>query len=50
MSTGVQDQRFGIDFLETITDWIAQHMEPSQVFDDKKLREWALENGFQEEE
>lgn len=34
--------------LDAAVDWILDNMEPEDVFDEEKLKEWALANGFVE--
>lgn len=46
MSSSSQDNTFGAAFLEDIVVWIAENMEPADVFDDGPLRTWAAENDF----
>ena len=44
------EERFGEAFLDDVLDWIRRTLEPDEVFDEKVLRDWALYNGFVEEE
>jgi len=37
---------FGVAVLDQIVDWIAYNLEPSQVFPDEILVEWAEDSGF----
>jgi hypothetical protein len=32
--------------LEESIEWIGRNMEPNDVFDDKTLEHWAINNGF----
>jgi hypothetical protein len=48
-----EDDRFFEDviglksnLLETAAEWIADNLEPGDVYSEEKLEEWALENGF----
>ena len=50
MTTIAEDKSFGTDFLENIIDWIRSNLEPEDVFSDSQLRDWALNNGFEETE
>ncbi len=34
------------DFLEESIKWIGKNMNPDDVFDDEKLKNWAEENDF----
>ena len=40
------DNAFGREFLDQITSWIGSNMEPADIFEEKKLEEWATDNGF----
>jgi len=42
MSTQAQDNKFGREFLESITDWIDDNMSPSEVFSEDTLINWAM--------
>ena len=46
MSTNKQDQAFGNHFLGEIITWIADNMQPADVFSDGDLKSWALESDF----
>lgn len=55
MSTVKQDADFikeviPTSLLELALDWIANNMEPEDVFDDEALSEWAMASGFVKEE
>ena len=55
MTTAEQDQSFIEDIidlrlLERSLEWIGQNMPPEEVFDKKRLKEWATENGYVKEE
>ena len=50
MSTSSQDNAFGRAMLEAIVDWIAENMDPADVFTDKKLADWAESNGYEKED
>lgn len=45
-TTTYQDNKFGLDFLEHIVEWISENMKPEEVFDDTDLRRWAESNDF----
>lgn len=32
--------------LEEAKEWVGKNCDPGDVFDEKKLREWAEENGY----
>jgi len=38
------------DLLELAVDWISTDLEPDDVFTFAQLKEWAMSNGFVEEE
>lgn len=40
----------GTSLLDTAIEWISENLEPTEVFDEKTLAEWATSNGYQEEE
>ena len=44
MSTATQDQKFGSAFLEEILNWIAENLDPEEVFGVEPLREWTATN------
>ena len=46
MSTANQDSAFGGVFLESIIEWIAENVDPEDVFEDRQLRDWAENNNF----
>jgi hypothetical protein len=37
---------FGRFFMPDILAWIQNEVNPEDVFDREKLKEWALDNGF----
>ena len=41
---------FDDNLLDVAVDWISTNLEPDDVFSDKQLKEWAMSNGFVEEE
>ncbi len=41
MSTSQQDDSFGRHFLEDIVTWVAENMDPEDVFDGATLEAWA---------
>lgn len=49
-SSTAQDHHFGSCFLDDILIWVGKEMDPEDVFTDRRLRAWALENGFVEGE
>lgn len=49
VTSDYDDKKFGAEFLTDIVGWITSHFTPDEVYDEKVLREWALENGFVEE-
>jgi len=46
MTTGLQVDKFGRDFLDEIVDWIANNLEPAEVFSADSLRDWADSHDF----
>lgn len=34
----------------SIIEWVADNMEPDEVFSDYKLQQWALNNGYRKED
>lgn len=49
------NKRFADEFLvvyplDSALDWISANLDPSDVFDKKKLIEWAYDNGFRPED
>jgi hypothetical protein len=56
-STRKQDQDFTQHFVETATidfgdvvEYVAEECMPEDVFNEKTLERWALDNGFTREE
>ena len=39
---GIQE---GTDFT-WVLDWVAENVDPSEIYDEKKLDEWARENDY----
>ena len=39
---------FPTSFLDDVVDWIAENLEPSNVFTEEQLAEWAKDNGYEE--
>ena len=39
----------GVDVLTDSVSWIADNLQPDEVFSDEALREWASENGLIED-
>ena len=37
---------FGGVFLDTVVGWVADKLDPEDVFTEKQLEEWAEYNGF----
>lgn len=37
-------------FVDMIVDWISNHMNPEDVFDDRELDDWAARNNYVVEE
>ena len=37
---------FGGIFLDTVVGWVADNLDPEDVFTEKQLEEWAEDNGF----
>ena len=37
---------FGGIFLDTVVGWVADNLDPENVFSESQLENWALENGF----
>lgn len=37
---------FGGIFLDTVVGWVADNLDPENVFTEKQLEEWAEYNGF----
>jgi light-regulated signal transduction histidine kinase (bacteriophytochrome) len=33
--------------MQFVIDWIAENMEPDEVFSDDELAEWAEDNGYE---
>ncbi|MFC1924280.1 hypothetical protein ACFLXA_02820 [Chloroflexota bacterium] len=51
MTTATQDKSFldhiiKSNILEDAVDWIGINLSPEDVFSDKDLEDWALDNGF----
>jgi hypothetical protein len=44
VSTTTQDHTFGAAFLEEILNWIAENLDPEEVFGVEPLREWTATN------
>ena len=54
MTTTKQDRNFldevvGSELLAKAIEWIAQNMEPEDVFSERQLKEWAENAGLVEE-
>ena len=43
------EEVIGRELLENSIAWIGERMEPEAVFDEKKLSEWAENNGYEKE-
>lgn len=41
--------RLGTDFT-WVLDWVADNVEPDEIYDDARLGEWAEENGYVKEQ
>jgi len=41
---------FEMELLDRVIDWIAENKDPEDVFPEKRLQQWASENGFTSEE
>ncbi len=39
-------ERFGEHFIQEIVQWIGFELEPEDVFEPRKLQEWAEANGY----
>jgi len=65
MPTGTQDKQFAEEMaasvdettvkmsnsaLDNAISWIQDNLEPDDVFSEKKLQEWAEENGYEPKE
>lgn len=50
MTTLAEDKEFGSYFLDKIVEWIVSNMNPEDVFSYSELKEWALDNDFEEQE
>ena len=37
------------DYRKTIFEYVEENFSPEEVFDDKELEAWALDNGFVKE-
>lgn len=48
-TTSNQDNAFGRAMLDSIVAWISENMEPQDIFDDKRLEDWAEANGYTKE-
>ena len=46
MVTRIDEEIFGIEFLDVICEWIANNLSPDDVFSEKALNEWAENNGY----
>lgn len=46
MTTQQQDQAFGREFTDTVVQWVADNLNPEEVFTEKVLEQWAKNNGF----
>ena len=49
MATTQQGKDFGWEFFDQIVEWVGGYLYPEDVFDEKKLNEWALNNDFVED-
>ena len=45
-----QREDFGAAFLDEIIEWVKNNLTPEEIYDKDVLEEWALDNGFVEEE
>ena len=43
-------EEFGKRFLEDVVDFIRDHFDPEDIFDESALEDWAEENGWSQEE
>ena len=39
-----------LDLLDVLIEWINCNLDPSQVFDEESLEEWAYDNDFYKNE
>ena len=51
MTTTSQDRKFiadviGDSLLDLSISWIANNLEPGDVFNDRQLESWAISSGF----
>ena len=37
---------FGGIFLDTVVGWVADNLDPEDVFSESQLEEWAEDNGY----
>lgn len=44
---GYIEQKFGYDMLDDVRDWVANNIEPEDLYDEDKLVAWAEVNGFE---
>lgn len=49
-ATRKQVSDFGDYFLDTIVDWISDHLYPEDVFREKELAAWAEAHGYRKDE
>jgi hypothetical protein len=56
-TTGSQDKNFAEEFASRVVggadyswvlEWIEENYEPDDIFEHEVLKEWALDNGFEE--
>lgn len=52
-TSGSQDKSFMAELIDQISgdfswvlEWVEQNCEPDDIFDEKRLEQWARDNGF----
>lgn len=46
MRDSVDEVKMSSSSLDNAIDWISDHLDPDEVFSEKKLIEWAEGNGY----
>ena len=46
MSKLALERDFGYTFFDRIVDWVADNLDPNDVFDEEYLIDWAETNGY----
>ena len=46
MSKGMLELDFGQTFFDKVVEWVADNLDPNDVYDEEYLIDWAETNGY----